>query len=161
VERVYALSGLESGWPLSMPREPGRHRSLLDRQDRKRASDVGYPTKVRELAWDHRSRYLATGGGPALTVWDCSGKGPAGTKPATLHFHRAPVTRIAYQHSGGTLATGCAHGQLALWKPSKRREPDAVASLSGGITDISWSADDRFVATAAEDGSVAVFSYPE
>jgi WD40 repeat protein len=117
----------------------------------------GYPTKVRELAWDHRSRYLATGGGPAITVWDCSGKGPANTKPATLEFHRASVTRIAYQHSGSTLASGCAHGQLALWKPSKRKEPDAVATLSAAITDISWSSDDHLIATAAEDGSVAAF----
>jgi WD40 repeat protein len=117
----------------------------------------GYPTKVRELAWDHRSRYLATGGGGSITVWDCSGKGPANTKPATLNFHRAPVTGMAYQHSGGTLASGCAHGQLALWKPSKRKEPDAVAVLSAGMTDIAWSPDDRFVATAAEDGSIAVF----
>jgi WD40 repeat protein len=121
----------------------------------------GYPTKIRELAWDHRSRYLATGGGPAITVWDCSGKGPANTKPATLDFHRAPVTGMAYQHSGGTLASGCAHGRVVLWKPSKRKEPDAAAVLSAGITDISWSPDDRSVAAAAEDGSVVVFCYPE
>lgn len=121
----------------------------------------GYPTKVRELAWDHRSRYLATGGGASITVWDCSGKGPANTKPATLDFHRAPVTGIAYQNSGGTLASGCAHGQLALWKPSKRKEPDVVAVLSAGITDIAWSPDDRFVATAAEDGCIVIFRCPE
>ena len=40
----------------------------------------GYPTKVRELAWDSKSRFLATGGGEMLIVWDCSGKGrPVGT----------------------------------------------------------------------------------
>ncbi|HZY74221.1 MAG TPA: hypothetical protein VFE22_14030 [Edaphobacter sp.] len=121
----------------------------------------GYPTKVRELAWDHRSRYLATGGGPAITVWDCSGKGPANTRPTTLDLHRAPVTGMAYQHSGGMLASGCAHGQVAFWKPSKRKEPDAVAALSAGITNISWSPDDRSVAVAAEDGSVVVFRSPE
>jgi WD40 repeat protein len=121
----------------------------------------GYPSKVRELAWDHRSRYLATGGGSSITVWDCSGKGPANTKPIVLNFHRLLVTHFAYQHAGGLLASGCHQGQLALWKPSKRTEPDAVAALPAAITGVSWSPEDRRVAAIAEDGSVAVFSCPE
>jgi WD40 repeat protein len=121
----------------------------------------GYPAKVRELAWDHRSRYLATGGGSSITVWDCSGKGPANTKPGVLSFHRAPVSHFAYQNAGGVLASGCDQGQLALWKPSKRKEPDAVAALPAAITGISWSPDDRLVAATAEDGGVAVFRCPE
>ena len=44
----------------------------------------GYPTKVRELAWDHTSRYLASGGGPVVVVWDYTGKGPQGSKPLML-----------------------------------------------------------------------------
>jgi WD40 repeat protein len=121
----------------------------------------GYPTKVRELAWDHRSRYLATGGGSDITVWDCSGKGPANTKPTVLNFHRAPVTHFAYQRAGGVLASGCDQGQLALWKPSKRKEPDAIAVLPAAITGVAWSPDDRLFAAIAEDGSVAVFGCPE
>jgi len=118
----------------------------------------GYPTKVRELAWDHRSRYLATGGGSSITVWDCSGKGPANTKPTVLNFHQSPVTHFAYQRTGGVLASGCDRGQLALWKPSKRTEPDAIADLSASITGISWSPDDSLFAAIAGDGSVAVYS---
>lgn len=121
----------------------------------------GYPTKIRELAWDHRSRYLATGGGSDITVWDCSGKGPANTKPIVLKFHRAPVTYFAYQRNGGALASGCNEGQLVLWKPSKRKVPDAIASLPAAITGVCWSPDDRLFAAIAEDGSVAVYSLPE
>jgi WD40 repeat protein len=117
----------------------------------------GYPTKVRELAWDHRSRYVATGGGSSITVWDCSGKGPANTKPAVLDFHRAPVTHFAYQHRGGFLASGCDQGRIALWKPSKRKEPDATTDLPAAITGVSWSPNDELLAAIAEDGSVAVY----
>jgi WD domain, G-beta repeat len=117
----------------------------------------GYPTKVRELSWDCLSRYLATGGGPAITIWDCSGKGPANTKPTVLKYHRAPVSQLAYQRSGPILASGCSRGQLALWKPRKRATPDAVVSLPGPITEIAWSPHDGHFAAAAEDGSVAVF----
>jgi WD40 repeat protein len=42
---------------------------------------LGYSTKVRELSWHANSRFLATGGGPAVVVWDFSGKGLAGSKP--------------------------------------------------------------------------------
>lgn len=118
----------------------------------------GYPTKVRELAWDSRSRYLATGGGPDITVWDCAGKGPANTKPIVLKYHDAPVSRLAYQHSGGLLASGCDGGRLALWKPGKRKVPDLFGYLPGGITDLMWSQDDTRLAVAAEDGSVAVYA---
>ncbi len=121
----------------------------------------GYPMKVRELAWDHRSRYLATGGGSAITVWDCSGKGPANTKPTVLKFHSAAVTHFAYQRAGGGLASGCDQGQLALWKPSKRRAPDAIAALPAAITGVAWSPDDRLIAAIAEDGSVAVYTPPD
>ena len=121
----------------------------------------GYPTKVRELAWDHRSRYLATGGGSDITVWDCSGKGPANTKPTVLNFHQVPVTHLAFQRDAGILASGCDQGQLALWKPSQRKEPDAVASLPAAITGVSWAPDDRLFAAIAEDGSVAVYSPPD
>lgn len=118
----------------------------------------GYPTKVRELAWDHRSRYLATGGGRSITIWDCSGKGPANTKPVSLEYHRAIVTHFKYQRSGGLLVSGCDQGKLALWKPRKRQKPDAVAELSAAISGISWSPEDDLFAAIAEDGSVAVYS---
>ena len=121
----------------------------------------GYPTKVRELAWDHRSRYLATGGGSSITVWDCSGKGPANTKPTVLKFHQAPVSCFAYQNHGGAFVSGCDQGQLVLWKPRKRTEPVAVAVLPAAISGVAWSPDDGMIATAAEDGSVAVFHNPD
>jgi WD40 repeat protein len=120
----------------------------------------GYPTKVRELAWDHRSRYLATGGGSAITVWDCSGKGPANTKPAVLRHHKVPVTKLVYQHEGSVLASGCGEGRLALWKPSKRKTPDATGFLGAPITDLAWSPDDGLLAVSAEDGNLAVYLCP-
>ncbi|HEY1190890.1 MAG TPA: WD40 repeat domain-containing protein, partial [Gemmata sp.] len=68
----------------------------------------GYKTKVRELAWDFTSRYLATGGGPVVCIWDCQAgpTGPEGTKPTMLPGHDADsnLTALAYQHRGFLLA---------------------------------------------------------
>lgn len=118
----------------------------------------GYPLKVAHLCWERRSRYLATAGSPEITVWDCSGKGPAGRKPQTLVYHRAPIRTMRYQKDGSLLASGCAEGKVAVWKPSKRNEPDMTAILGSPITDVSWSSGSRHLAVAAEDGRVVVFS---
>jgi WD40 repeat protein len=120
----------------------------------------GYPTKVRELAWNHHSRYLATGGGSSVTVWDCSGKGPANTKPIELKHHTHPVTRLAYQRSGPLLASACGEGRVALWKPGKQKMPEATSRLPGSVTDLAWSPDDSLLAVAGEEGSLAVYSCP-
>jgi WD40 repeat protein len=117
----------------------------------------GYPLKVAQIAWDRRSKYLATAGSPQITVWDCSGKGPAGRTPQTLKHHRSPLRSMRYQSNGPLLASGCAEGRVAIWKPSKRDDPDMTAKLDSPITDLAWSDVSGRLAAATEDGSVVVF----
>ena len=116
----------------------------------------GYPTKVRELAWDRTSRYLATGGGPVPCVWDVSGKGPAGTKPLQFEAHEGCVTALAFQHSGPLLASAGADGLVALWQPGRHKRPLARARFGSGITQMAWSPDDRRLGTGTESGGVRV-----
>lgn len=120
----------------------------------------GYPTKVRELAWDPTSRYLATGGGCLVTIWDCSGKGPEGSKPLQLQANAddATVTVLTYQKSGPYLASGGSDGVLALWHPGSNRKPLATAKLDSGITQISWSPSDLRLVAGTESGGVVLFS---
>ena len=67
----------------------------------------GYPSKVRELSWDFTGRFLATGGGDVICVWDCGGsKGPEGTTPKMLEGHGATVSAVAWQRRGFLLASG-------------------------------------------------------
>lgn len=120
----------------------------------------GYPTKVRELGWDRRSRYLATGGGAQITIWDCAGKGPTNTKPVVLKFHQAPLSQLVYQRNGPLLASGCTGGRIAIWDPSKgkQKEPLFTAALSSTITQLAWSPSGESLAAASQDGRLAVFS---
>lgn len=117
----------------------------------------GYAAKVRELAWDSSSRYLATGGSTVVTVWDCGGKGPAGTKPIQLQGHSALPSALAYQRRGPLLASGCRHGRLSLWNPSKGEDPLFSAQLRAEITQLAWSPDDSLLAAASGDGEVRVY----
>lgn len=117
----------------------------------------GYPLKVAQLCWDRCSKYLATAGSPQITVWDCSGKGPAGRKPQTLKHHRMPLRAMRYQKDGPLLASGCAGGKIAIWRPKKRSLPDVTADMGAPITDLAWCAGTRYLAAATEDGRVVAF----
>jgi WD40 repeat protein len=118
----------------------------------------GYPRKVRELAWDCGSRFLATGGGAVPCVWDCSGKGPAGTRPIQLESHEAAVSALAFQHAGALLASAGEDGLLAVWQPTKSTRPLAAAAHGSGLTCLAWAPDDQRLAVGTEAGDVVVYS---
>jgi WD40 repeat protein len=118
----------------------------------------GYPTKVRELAWDRTSRFLATGGGSEPCVWDVSGKGPAGTKPVQFKAHEGMVRGLAFQKAGPLLASAGDDGLVALWHPGIEKTALAKCNLPSGITKIAWSPDDRYLACGSEDGTIIVLT---
>jgi WD40 repeat protein len=117
----------------------------------------GYPIKVAQICWERKSKYLATAGSPQITVWDCSGKGPSGRMPQTLVYHRLPILAMRYQKDGPLLASGCAEGRLAVWRPSKRNIPDLIAHTGSPITAVAWCVDSSHLAAATEDGRVITF----
>ncbi|MGE3536599.1 MAG: WD40 repeat domain-containing protein [Candidatus Tectimicrobiota bacterium] len=124
---------------------------------RKDARMTGYSTKVRELAWDASGRFLATGGGPVVVIWDFAGKGPQGSRPLMLEAHQQFLSTLAFQHAGPLLASGGRDGRLALWQPGAQKKALALQQLSSGVTQTVWSPDDRLLAVGTEDGGVIVY----
>jgi WD40 repeat protein len=116
----------------------------------------GYPIKVRELTWDHSSRYLATGGGSVVTVWDCSGRGPAGTRPIELDTHEGRLGALAFAHASPLLASGAEDERVVFWHPGARKKPLCESACSGAVTKLAWSPDDAVVAIATAAGEVRV-----
>jgi WD40 repeat protein len=127
--------------------------------DGKDAQMWGYPTKVRELAWDHTSRYLATGGGPVVVVWDYAGKGPQGSKPLMLEAHEDFLSALAFQHAHPLLASGGLDGRVVVWQPGKSRLPLTQNMLDAGITQLAWAPDDQALAIGSEMGTVMVLRH--
>ena len=117
----------------------------------------GYAHKITQLAWDPASRFLATGGGEEVTVWDVSGKGPAGTVPKQLRAHTKKVTLLAWQSRGPLLVSGDAEGNALLWQPARSLAPQREGSLGGTISAAAWSPDDRAVAVGSGEGGVLVW----
>lgn len=118
----------------------------------------GYPTKVRELAWDFTSRYLATGGGDRITVWNCSGKGPAGSKPIVLKGHQGVLHCLAYQPYGVLLVSGADDGMVAFWHPARQSKPIAIHVLDDAVSQVAWSPDSRCVAAGSHSGELKVIA---
>lgn len=120
----------------------------------------GYPTKVRDLSWDHTSRYLATGGSKDVTVWDCSGRGPENTRPLVLAAHTTYLSALAFQHRGVMLASGGEDGQAVVWRPGLSKRPVACAALGDAVSTVAWSPDDQRLAVGTAGGLVEVFAAP-
>ena len=121
----------------------------------------GYANKVKELSWDFTSRYLATGGGSLVCVWDCGGKGPEGSKPLMLEGHAAdsPLAAVAYQHHGYLLASAGRDGRVLLWQPGNRKAPLVGSDAFDGTdaTTLAWSPDDRALAAGSGRGDVVLY----
>jgi WD40 repeat protein len=121
----------------------------------------GYPTKVRELSWDGTSRYLATGGSPTVTIWDCSGKGPEGRRPIELKGHATYLSVLAFQHRGRVIASASTNGTLMFWQIDRPKQPLLQVSLGSGISQLAWSPDDQLVAVGTEAGGITIYSAPQ
>ena len=72
------------------------------------------------------SRYLATGGGPVVCIWDCQAgpKGPEGSQPPMLEGHdEERSAALAYQARGFLLASAGLDGRVFLWQPTNKKGP--------------------------------------
>lgn len=116
----------------------------------------GYASKVNVLAWDRRNQFLASGGGEIVTVWDVSGRGPAGTRPLQLEAHTARITALSFQQGGDVLASGGADGQLVLWDFVKKRR-HLVSLESGSISSVAWAPDGRAIAVGTSSGNLFIY----
>jgi WD40 repeat protein len=118
----------------------------------------GYAAKVRQMSWHRGSRWLAAGGGPTVSVWDCSGRGPEGRTPTLLEFHQDQVSALHYQPQGDWLASGARDGSVAIWSPTQRQTLIAAGKISSGVTRVAWSPDGQWLAAAGEAGEIQVLA---
>jgi WD40 repeat protein len=86
----------------------------------------GYPSKVKALAFSPDSRFLATGGSTAVTVWDFAAAGPQGSTPRELRGHAGLVTALVFS-SPRRLWSGGHDGSVIGWDLDLRRGSGPVA----------------------------------
>lgn len=120
----------------------------------------GYAAKVRQLAWHPSSRYLATGGGTEMMVWDCGGGGPEGTAPRILTGHTGKLSALAYQKSSHILASGGEDGRVLLWNAGKSSEALRQYHLGETITALAWDPSDHRLAIGTHEGEIGMVAVP-
>ena len=118
----------------------------------------GFAAKVRQLAWHRGNRWLATGGGSTISVWDCSGKGPEGRTPILLEWHPDQISALLYQPQGDWLASGARDGGIVIWSPTQRQNQISRAKIESGVTRLAWSSDGKLLAVTGECGEVQVLA---
>ncbi len=143
----------DSRWLVSGNQDPSVHLWIPAEDIELQMS--GYEGKVKELSYDHTSRWLATGGGRECCVWDCSGAGPEGREPVMLP-HEAKVCAVAFQNRHGLLATASQDGVVQLWSPERKQPQRATVRLPAPATKLAWSPDDSMLAIGSAKGAVYV-----
>lgn len=117
----------------------------------------GYATKVRELAWDTESRWLASGGGELVTVWDVRGRGPAGTRPRQLEGHTERVSCLKFQRKGTRLASGGRDRRVCIWDLSGSGDRGLDLEWSERVSVLEWSPDGGALAVGGNAGGVQIW----
>ena len=118
----------------------------------------GYSEKIKVLAWDRASNFLAISGGSQINVWSFKGKGPRGSAPRELMGHRSSVMAIRFSPCVNRLASVDRNGVLCLWDLDKDLSlPIAAAVNPSALYTCAWDATGRFLLTGDQEGSIAVW----
>jgi WD40 repeat protein len=118
----------------------------------------GYPAKIEHLAFRDDSHWMASACLDELTVWDFSGKGPKGSRPATGNAHDRHISCLAWEPGGTRLLSGGADGRLVMW-PSPRSvnrplEPQDVHEGETAVATVVWHPSGASVLVGRADGAL-------
>lgn len=116
----------------------------------------GYETKVKAMDFTPDATRLATGGGPMITVWNCTGEtGPANTTPGQLRFHKEDVEALAWSPCGQFLASGDVAGRLVFSDVKGR--PVSAFQDEEAVSALAWHPDGSRIAVGDAGGRVVIF----
>lgn len=118
----------------------------------------GYTTKVRQLAWDSTSRFLATGGGVEIIVWDFSGSGPVGTQPRIFFGHKEFVSALAFAPNEAKLVSGDLSGDLYVRNLADGDTSASFASNDSSVSQIVFFPDGKNFVVGFLSGEIKCYS---
>lgn len=119
-----------------------------------------YPVKVKEIAWDHTSRFLASGAGEEIALWDFNVSDKQGLRPRFFAGHKSLVTKVTYQNVGPMFASGGRDGAIYFWKPEVTEKPVAMGEWKTEVSQLGWHRKDNSVAAGYVNGDVVVWPAP-
>lgn len=133
----------------------------LKSPDKKDMAMQGYPTKVRNFAWDTSGKNVATNCAELIVVWNIEGKnGPEGKKPLVVEAHDDKVTCLAIQPKEGLMVSADQAGRIFFWvKMRQDYQLLAAGNIRENVTSLEWNKDGSLLAAGTDQGKVVVFNY--
>jgi WD40 repeat protein len=119
----------------------------------------GYGVKVALTEWSGNGRYLCTGAGDMVVIWDFSGRGPEGSRPLELRGHTARLAHLSCRPAGAWLVSIGRDRRLLLWRIGAAGEPLDAHLLAGESTLLRWSNDGRWLAVGDSGGGLSLFEF--
>jgi WD40 repeat protein len=93
-----------------------------------------------------------------LVSYAAAAQEPLEFPPAASLGHTGQVRSIAFSPSAAVLASAGDDDIIRLWEPRAGTLLRRIAAEQGGVRCLSWSADNRWLASAGADGSVRIFT---
>lgn len=118
---------------------------------------TGYQGKISGLAWDSRSRYLASSAGTEAIVWDFAGVGPTGTEPNRLNRHVDRINDLSFLPRQSVLATGGEDGLIICWSLPAGKITH-LSILDEPVSVLQWNPTSTFLAVGTAGGTIASFN---
>lgn len=124
------------------------------------AAMSGYPAKPTALSWRADAQMLAVAGGAEVTLWSFVGKGPEGTRPASLQSSHDLITALAFAPRGSALVSGCRNGTVCVWNPGHSNTPALTLRMPTAIAQIAWGMNETGLTLALADASGEIRCVP-
>ncbi|MCC7462337.1 MAG: hypothetical protein IT480_07735 [Gammaproteobacteria bacterium] len=118
----------------------------------------GYPGKVTLTSFSGNNRFLATGAGESVVVWNTGGDGPEGSVALQLKEHTDKLTQLAFQPAGALLVSGARDRRVLLWHPAHGTAPIDADLLGEDVALLRWSRDGQRLLAGDHAGTLRVYA---
>jgi WD40 repeat protein len=132
---------------------------LLDPSDPESPVVFGKKWSSHSVSWAPNGKLLASGGSdPMVHVWNVD----SGAKVRALPGKVEPIHSVAWSHHSSALAAVDEGGNIFVWNADSGaslltlRDPQHRLGLQAFCFAIAWSPDDRYLASAWNDGTARV-----
>jgi WD40 repeat protein/serine/threonine protein kinase len=132
---------------------------LLDPNDREPAIVLGNERSSLSVSWASNGKLLASGGSDLkVHIWNVD----SGAEVGALRGSVEPIRSVAWSRHSSALAAVDEDGNIIVWNADSEAllltlgDPQHRLGLQAFCFAIAWSPDDRYLASAWNDGSVRV-----
>jgi WD40 repeat protein len=159
----YVLTGGGAArlWEADTGKELWRFEGTTNRRDPRQMSDdrsalgmrwgVGRKSWVDSVAFSYDGRYLLTGVGSTITLWDTE------THSELRRFEDGAVKALAFSPDDRYVLAGCWDDTAQLWDIATGKELQRFEGHSGGVNSVAFFPNGKFVLTGSDDGTTKLW----